>query len=141
MEISELKAFSAQDVQDLDILMQELSSRLGMTEERLQCVVSAPDSHLFIAREEDGHIIGCATLVLYEAPSARKGFIEDVVVSSKHRRKHIAKDILMAILEYAADYKPIELQLTSKPERIAANLLYQTLWFERVNTNCYRIKL
>lgn len=44
---------------------------------------------------------------------------------------------LAALMKELSD----RLELTSKPARTAANALYSTLGFTRVDTNCYRIKL
>ncbi len=140
MQIHQLTSFTEQDFQDLAGLMKELSDRLDLTEEHLRNVVTAPGTHMFVARE-GGRIIGCATLCIYEAPSSRKGVIEDVVVAQEFRGRHVGRTLLEHILRTARTLAPIELQLTSKPARIAANALYSTLGFTRVDTNCYRIKL
>lgn len=140
MQIHQLTSFTEQDFRDLAALMKELSDRLELTEEHLRDVVAAHGSRLFVARE-GGRIIGCATLCIYEAPSSRKGVIEDVVVAAEFRGRHIGRTLLQQIFGTARTMAPIELQLTSKPARTAANALYSTLGFTRMDTNCYRIKL
>lgn len=42
-------------------------------------------------------------------------------------------------MEQAKEYAPIELHLTSNPMRVAANKLYQSLGFQRKETNCYQM--
>ena len=140
MQIHQLTSFTEQDLQDLAALMKELSDRLDLTEKHLRDVVTAHGSHLLVARE-GGRIIGCATLCIYEAPSSRKGVIEDVVVAPEFRGRHIGRTLFEQIFGIARTMAPIELQLTSKPSRIAANALYSSLGFTRVDTNCYRIRL
>lgn len=67
--------------------------------------------------------------------------LRDVVVAAEFRGRHIGRTLLEHVLGTARTMAPIELQLTSKPARTAANALYSTLGFTRVDTNCYRIKL
>ena len=45
------------------------------------------------------------------------------------------------VLEQAKAYAPIELHLTSNPMRVAANKLYQSLGFQRKETNCYQMMI
>ncbi|MBR4233405.1 MAG: hypothetical protein IKR96_02560 [Bacteroidales bacterium] len=46
--------------------------------------------------------------------------------------------LMMAMVEAARGFKAHHIQLTSNPSRIAANRLYQSLGFERYETNCYK---
>ena len=140
MQIEQLISFSEKDHEDLSVLLPELSERLTLSKERLQDVIADPATRLYVARE-NGRIVGFASLCVYEVPSSRKGIIEDVVVLEEYRRRHIGKMLIEHIVAVAGSMKPIELQLTSKPSRAAANLLYQTLGFMKVETNCYRIRL
>ena len=45
------------------------------------------------------------------------------------------------VLEQAKAYAPIELHLTSNPMRVAANKLYQSIGFQRKETNCYQMTI
>ena len=54
-EIEELKALLPGDVEDMRLLMCQLSPRLQLAAALLEQVVSAPDSHLYVVRRE-GHI-------------------------------------------------------------------------------------
>ena len=140
MQIEQLISFNEQDFEDLSVLLPELSERLTLSKDRLQSVIADPATRLYVARE-NGCIVGCASLCVYEVPSSRKGIVEDVVVSKEYRRRHIGKMLLKHIMTVVEALKPIELQLTSRPSRAAANLLYQSLGFKKVYTNCYRIRL
>lgn len=51
------------------------------------------------------------------------------------------KQLMEYVLEQAKMFAPIELHLTSKPKRLAANKLYQSLGFQKKETNCYRLFL
>ena len=91
---------------------------------------------------EDGRIIGCASLCVSHTPTGTKGGIEDVVVGSAFRGRHIGRMLMEHIIEYARrEFSPIELHLTSRPAREAANLLYQSLGFYRYETNYYKMNI
>jgi len=136
MEIQELHDYTAKELERMKQLMSELSERIVLTEGVLQQVMSDDNSHLYVLVDE-GQIVGCATLCVFHAPSGTKASIEDVVVTSDCRGKHLGKQLVEYLMTEATKYAPIDLQLTSKPKRIAANKMYQALGFERKETNCY----
>lgn len=98
------------------------------------------NSHLYVIIDQD-HIVGCATLCVFHSPSGSKASIEDVVVSSDYRGQHLGKKLMEYVLEQARQFAPIELHLTSNPKRFAANKLYQSLGFQKKETNCYRMMM
>ena len=141
MEIIELNTLSKADIASLDSLMKELTSEKKVTSDMLLATVSDPSTHLFAA-VEDGQIIGCASLCVSHTPTGAKGSIEDVVVGSAFRGRHIGRMLMEHIIEYARrEFSPIELHLTSRPAREAANLLYQSLGFYRYETNYYKMNI
>ena len=140
MQIVELKEVTAQQIGDLKGLMKEFSERVTMTEEALLNVLKDDNSHLFALMAE-GVVVGCATLCVFHSPMGRKASVEDVVVSSICRGRHWGRTLMERMLEEAQKLAPIEVQLTSKPKRVAANALYQSLGFQRKETNCYRLVL
>ena len=140
MQIVELKEVTAQQIGDLKGLMKEFSERVTMTEEALLNVLKDDNSHLFALMAE-GVVVGCATLCVFHSPTGRKASVEDVVVSSICRGRHWGRTLMERMLEEAQKLAPIEVQLTSKPKRVAANALYQSLGFQRKETNCYRLVL
>lgn len=141
MEIQELNTLDATQVQEMTTLMAELSSTISVTPQMLVNAAGCPSTHLFAAIE-DGHITGCASLCVTYSPTGRKGGIEDVVVSSACRGRHIGQMLIEHIIGYArTNLAPIDLHLTSRPAREAANLLYQKVGFERYDTNVYKLKI
>ena len=91
-----------------------------------------------VGRDE---IVGCATLCPFFSPTGRKASIEDVVVSAEYRGKGIGRKLVEAAIEKAKASAPITLQLTSRPTRVAANRLYQSMGFTPKETNFYFLKL
>lgn len=95
---------------------------------------------VLIAAEADG-IVGLLTLVINKIPTGNKLWIEDVVVDSKMRGKGLGKQLTKYAIDYARENGYNQINLTSTPDRIAANQLYQNLGFAKRDTNVYRIIL
>lgn len=140
MEIQELRNYTLIQFDDIKQLMSELSDRVNFTQIDLMQVLKDTNSHLY-AIIDDEHIVGCATLCIFHSPTGKKAFIEDVVVSSNYRGQHLGKWLMEHVLEQAKSFAPIELHLTSNPKRVAANKLYQSLGFQKKETNCYQMFL
>lgn len=140
MEIVELHNLTASQVEELLALMEVLDPTVPVTAEVLQAAVSCSSTHFFAAVEE-GHIIGCASLCLTRHPLGLKGGVEDVVVSPSARGRGIGRKLMEHIIGYAKGIAPIEVCLTSRPSRVAANQLYQALGFRPHQTNVYKLPL
>lgn len=140
MEIRRLKSYTPKEFAELKLLMKELSERLDLTENALTQVLEDENSHLYVLLDKE-QIIGCASLCLFHSPTGRKASIEDVVVLSAYRGRQLGRQLVEHLLEEARKLSPIELHLTSKPKRIAANALYQSLGFIRKETNFYYLNL
>ena len=104
----------------------------------LEALVAHEASHLLMARDETGHIIGTTTLVIFPIPTAIRAWIEDVVVDSAARGSGAGAELTNFGIELARSYGAKTVDLTSRPSREAANRLYQRLGFQLRNTNCYR---
>ena len=139
-KIIELNTLTDAQVQEVISLMGELDPTITVTPEMVKRTVEAPGTH-FIAVTAEDHIIGCASLCIFDSPTGRKASVEDVVVSSAYRGQHIGKQLMQHVIEFAKTLAPINLQLTSRPERVAANKLYQSLGFQKRETNAYRMKI
>ena len=140
MEIQELHNYTQAQFEDLKQLIAELSDRVNLTQTDLMLVLKDSNSHLYVILESE-HIIGCATLCVFHSPTGTKASIEDVVVSSAYRGQHLGKQLMEYVLEQAQAYAPIELHVTSNPMRVAANKLYQSLGFQKKETNCYQMAI
>ncbi len=139
-EFSEFNGFSKTEFDQFSRLMSALSQRCELTQEMLQGVIDCPDSHLYVVRHK-GTIVACATLCLFASPTGRKASIEDVVVLPEFQGLGLGRALMDYVLERAASFAPITLQLTSRPSRIAANALYRILGFLPKETNFYTMKI
>jgi ribosomal protein S18 acetylase RimI-like enzyme len=103
-------------------------------------VLTKDDSHLFVARDADGRIVGMTTICCFTIPTGRHATIEDVVVLPECQGMGLGRKLLQYALQYLKDtglsYK---VSLTSKPARIAANALYRSMSFKLKETNVYTL--
>ena len=140
MEIQELHNYTQAQFEDLKQLMSELSDRVNFTQTDLMLVLKDSNCHLYVVLDGE-RIVGCATLCIFHSPTGTKASIEDVVISSAYRGQHLGKQLMEYVLEQAKAYAPVELHLTSNPMRVAANHLYQSLGFQKKETNNYHMSL
>jgi ribosomal protein S18 acetylase RimI-like enzyme len=103
----------------------------------LQEIVDSPATVLLVARLGD-LIVGSLTLVQFVIPTARRAWIEDVVVDESARGRGVGEALNRAALARALADGARTVDLTSRPSREAANRLYQRLGFEARETNVYR---
>ncbi len=107
-------------------------------ETELAEMVSAPGTHVLVARLGDGPIVGALTLVLFRIPTGVRAWIEDVVVDEAARGRGVGEALSRRALEVAYSAGARSVDLTSRPSREAANRLYERIGFERRDTNVYR---
>jgi ribosomal protein S18 acetylase RimI-like enzyme len=108
------------------------------TEVELAEMVASPATHLLVARDDAGTIVGSLTLALFRIPTGLRAWIEDVVVDGEARGQGIGEALNRAALDLAARHGARTVDLTSRPSREAANRLYQRLGFVARETNVYR---
>jgi ribosomal protein S18 acetylase RimI-like enzyme len=95
----------------------------------------------FVARTEDGRIVGVSTLAVFPIPTARRAWIEDVIVDEAAAGQGIGAKLVDAMLARARELGCATVDLTSRPSREAANHLYKKLGFQQRDTNVYRFTL
>ena len=137
IEIEDLKPDYLEAINRL--IAQLSTSSHTFTEAELNSLIASPQSHLY-ALEYDEEIIGMVTLCIYQCPTGRKAWIEDVVVDQNHRGKVYGKLMVRKAMEECQNRGNVTLMLTSRPSRIVANQLYQSLGFEKRETNVYKMK-
>ena len=140
MDIKEINICTELGLDELKRLMEVLSPGKNIPVSNIREAIESPSDHVYAVF--DGAVIaGCATLGVYHSPQGKKGAIEDVVVLPEYRGQGLGRLLLEHILEEARNMAPIELHLTSRPSRVAANALYQSLGFARKETNAYILHL
>jgi len=108
--------------------------------DELGVIVSSADSVLYVARL-GGEIVGSLTLAFYRIPTGLKAWIDDVVVDSSASRRGIGEQLSRTAIDEARARGAKSVDLTSRPDREAANRLYARIGFEPRTTNVYRYPL
>ena len=78
------------------------------------------------------------TLAVFRVPTGVRAWIEDVVVDDAARGAGVAGALVEAALGHSSRLGARTVDLTSRPNREAANRLYLRLGFEVRRTNVYR---
>ena len=126
---------------DINSLIGQLSDTANhITADDLERLTASAASHLFLA-DADGKAVGMCTLAVYDAPTGRKAWIEDVTVDSCARGKGIGRMLVANAIDFVKALGGYTLYLTSRPMRVAANKLYCSMGFERKETNVYKMEL
>jgi ribosomal protein S18 acetylase RimI-like enzyme len=150
MEIIRLQSVTDAQIGEILTLMRELDPEIAVTREMVRRAVEAPGTRFFAMLDSAlpagphaaaGRIVGCASLCVTASPTGCKAHIEDVVVLSSYRGQHLGRRLMEHVLGYARKELPAgtKIYLTSRPHRVAANALYQSLGFRRKETNVYEI--
>lgn len=141
MIITELHSPSASQVEDILDLMRELNPDLTVTPEMIAGAAVSSYTHLFALMDGE-RVIGTASLCVYFSPTGQKAGVEDVVVSSSYRGQGLGRLLLEHVIDFARqELGNVDLHLTSRPERVAANELYRSLGFEKRETNAYVLRI
>lgn len=137
MEIVEVTEVTDELVAAMERLVPQLApSAPGPTRAHLEALVRSEACTLMVAR--DGGIVGTLTLARYPIPSGVRVHVEDVVVDEAGRGKGVGEALVRAALARARELGARSVDLTSRPEREAANRLYLRLGFTLRRTNAYR---
>jgi ribosomal protein S18 acetylase RimI-like enzyme len=104
----------------------------------VEAMLSSDAITQFVARDDDGRIMGVATLAMFRIPTAWRAWIEDVIVDESARGQGAGEALTRAMIDTAREHGCATIELTSRPSREAANRLYLKLGFEIRDTNVYR---
>ena len=141
MNIIKVKDFSNEYLEAIRRLVGFLTAdSLDFSEADFRELLAFDSSHLFILKEDNSCIIGMLTMGIYRSPTGTKAWIEDVAVDETYRGKGWGRMLVQYAIDFAKSQRADLLMLTSNPSRIAANNLYQSIGFERKETNVYQIK-
>jgi ribosomal protein S18 acetylase RimI-like enzyme len=141
VEIFEVTEVTSEVVDAFARLIPQLSSSNPPPgEDELKAIVTSRASVLLVARDpEDGSILGSLTLVLFRIPTGVRAWIEDVVVDGEARGRGVGGALNRYAIDHARRAGARTVDLTSRPDREAANRLYRKIGFEPRETNVYRL--
>lgn len=123
-----------------NLLTQLSQNAKSMTIDEMTYMATCNESHLFFLCI-DNKIIGMSTLAVYRSPIGCKIWIEDVVVDKDYRGKGLGRTLIEKTIKEAKRFAPCSLLLTSRPSRIEANALYQSIGFWKRETNVYKMDI
>ena len=143
MMIVEQKEYSDALLEQVNYLLGQLSSSASpLIAKDLRSILESDASRLLIATNAEV-VVGMLTLMIFRIPTGAglRGLIEDVVVCESVRRKGIGALLIQSAINIAEAEGARTLDLTSRPERHAANQLYEKLGFSKRDYNVYRMCL
>jgi ribosomal protein S18 acetylase RimI-like enzyme len=127
-------------VEALGRLLPQLSTRAEpLGHEAVSRIVHCDANIVLVARLNE-EIVGTLTLVLLPLPSGLRARVEDVVVDVRARGQGVAQKLTQHAIQLACEAGVRTLDLTSRPEREAANRLYEKLGFVARNSIVYRFE-
>ena len=141
VEVVTADAATAEVVEAFGRLLPQLSSSAArLTRESLAEIIGAPHNTVLLARDPSAgnRIIGTLTLVIFRIPSARRAWIEDVVVDGAARGRGVGEALTLAAVSLAKARGAKTVDLTSRQSRKAAHRLYEKSGFHVRDTSVYR---
>lgn len=145
VSISEVHEVDLELISAFGRLIPQLSSSSPPPDaDQLAAIVGSEACHVLVARDDSGAIVGSLTLVVFSIPTGVRAIVEDVVVDGpavRGRGLRTGEWLTRAALDLARSLGAKTVDLTSRPSRQEANLLYQRLGFELRETNVYRYTL
>lgn len=139
--IEELKEATPQALDELITLSRSLhADERTMSPEELQDFLKNTNFVLMIARDE-GRIIGMAGLYIILKIGNKKAYIEDVIVDAAYRGQGLGEKLMRALIDIARMRGVNSISLTSRPERTAAQALYEKIGFIKHKTDVFKLTL
>ena len=139
-QLTEASEAAVQDINQLLPQLRESTDEHTCTLAELQEIVSDKKIAFMVAKDGE-KIIGMASLYIMSKLSKDVAHVEDVVIDGGYRGQGLGEKIMQALINVARERGVKTLTLTSRPERVAGNKLYQKLGFQQKITNVYRLKL
>jgi ribosomal protein S18 acetylase RimI-like enzyme len=100
-------------------------------------ILASPATSVLVAKDGEA-VIGTLTLALFRIPTGLRAWIEDVVVDEGARGRGAGEALTREAIRIAAEAGARTVDLTSRPDRVAANRLYERIGFRKRETSVYR---
>lgn len=142
MDICILNTLEDGALLQIDSLLHQLSPAAPAVDgSRLAELLKDADFKLFVAKNDDGIVVGMLTLTACHMISYTKYWIEDVIVDDSCRGLGLGRALVRAAVNYVKEHEtsPV-IYLTSNPSRVSARNLYRSEGFEEYETGVFRIK-
>ena len=137
---------TADDAEELHAALQHLVPQLSRSNpapslDEVRAMLTHDSVTQFVARRDDGSIVGVSTLATFPIPTAVRAWVEDVIVDEASNNQGIGRQLIDAMLDRARQLGAKTVDLTSRPSREAANHLYLKAGFEVRDTNVFRFTI
>jgi ribosomal protein S18 acetylase RimI-like enzyme len=100
--------------------------------------LASHEANTVLVARAAGKIVGTSTLVMFPIASGLRARIEDVVVDESARGQGVGAALTEEALRLTKAAGARTVDLTSRPDRAAANRLYQRLGFQPRDSMVYR---
>jgi ribosomal protein S18 acetylase RimI-like enzyme len=138
-KVEELTEVTDEVVEAFGHLLPQLSrSARPMDRAAIARIAGSAGSTVLIARGDDGLIMGMLTLVMFRIPTGLRAIIEDVVTDDAARGQGVGTALTSEAIRIARGAGVRDVDLTSRPSRVAAGRLYEKLGFKIRDTRVYR---
>lgn len=146
MKVERFEGSGAADVDELTEAFERLIPHLSRSNPpparaAVAELLASPVTSQFVARDDDGRIVGVSTLIVFRIPTALRAWIEDVVADPDAAGQGIGRALTEAMLDRARELGCATVDLTSRPSRETANHIYRAVGFQERETNIYRFDL
>ncbi|MCZ4242672.1 GNAT family N-acetyltransferase [Pedobacter punctiformis] len=142
LQIKEIKSYNHEIRNTVEHFLKSLQGcESSISEYQLKEIISSENSYLFFASSVHDVCIGMLTIGIYQSPTGKKAWIEDVAVDDLFRGQGIGENLITFAIQFAKQHNVDVLNLTSSPARVAANNLYKKTGFQPKETNVYRMAL
>ena len=143
MKIETLTSYDEKTANRVRELLIQLSrsgkDRGEIPEQWFNDLISSPSHDMLVAYDDDGNIVGIATLSIIMGPIVRKvAYLEDFVTDSSLRGKGIGSALWDEMLVWAKEKGCTELCFTSGHGREAAQEFYKNRGADIYDTNYFR---
>lgn len=103
-------------------------------------VGTPPTSHDdWVSISADSYV-GTITLMMLQTTIHNVAHIDEIVVEPGHEGQGIGKRLMQKAVEVGHENEIIRFDLTSRPEKTAANALYEKMGFKKRDTNIWRLE-
>jgi ribosomal protein S18 acetylase RimI-like enzyme len=119
------------------LLPQLSSSAKALDASTLAQLAHSPAVTVLLARL-DGKIIGMLSLAMFQIPTGRRAWIEDVVVDEAFGRRGAGTALVLEALRLAEKAGARTVDLTSRPSREGAGRMYERVGFQQRDSRLYR---
>ena len=143
MKLINIRSAVEKDIPRIIELYHELTINTSRTEmarnptsddyQRIFAEISADPRHKLLVAEQEGEIVGSVVFLIVPNLSHKAmpwALAENLIVTEKHRRKGIGRQLLEHIIDHARENGCHKIELMSNKSREEAHRLYRSIGFE-----------